>query len=129
MTGARRLLALGLGALAAGVAGAASAADVTPAQAARLLAQKGVVALDVRTPAEFAAGRLAGAVNVDYRAADFAKAVAGLDPDTHYVLYCRTGRRSAGALAVLKRAGIEKVDHLATGIRGWRAAGLPLAGD
>ncbi len=122
------LLSVAAGALIAG-AGAASAADVTPAEAARLLARPGVIALDVRTPQEFAAGRLAGAVNIDYRAADFASAVARLDPDAQYVLYCRSGRRSAGALAVLRKAGINKVDHLATGILGWRAAGLPVVDD
>jgi rhodanese-related sulfurtransferase len=114
-----------LGLLASGL-GPAAAGDVSPKEAARLLETPGVVALDVRTPAEFKAGHIRGAVNVDYRAADFARKVSRLDPQVRYVLHCRSGRRSTGALPILEAAGIGKIEHMTTGIIGWRAAGLPL---
>jgi rhodanese-related sulfurtransferase len=109
-----------------GGCGPAAAGDVSPQEAARLLETPGVVALDVRTPAEFKAGHIRGAVNVDYQGADFAKKVALLDKTTRYVLHCRSGRRSTGALPILEAAGIDKIEHMTAGIIGWRAAGLPL---
>jgi rhodanese-related sulfurtransferase len=84
------------------------------------------VALDVRTPEEFRAGHIRGAINVDYRAADFVERISRLNPDVRYVLYCRSGRRSAGALGVLEDAGVDRVDHMTAGILGWRSADLPL---
>lgn len=102
------------------------AGDVSPAEAARLLETPGVVALDVRTAGEFKAGHIRGAINVDYQAGDFAERIAQLDKNTRYILYCRSGRRSDGALPILKAAGFTGIEHLTTGINGWRAADLPL---
>lgn len=67
------------------------------------------VVLDVRTPEEFAAGHLEGAVNLDITAADAAAQVAALDPDASYIVYCRSGNRSASAAAMMKDAGIADV--------------------
>ncbi len=53
------------------------------------------VLLDVRTPEEFAHGRIAGAVNLDYRGADFQGDLARLDRSRTYLVYCRTGNRSS----------------------------------
>lgn len=86
----------------------------------------GVVLIDVRTPAEFAEGHLAGAVNLDIGAPDFADAVAGLRLDGSYAVYCRSGNRSAQALAVMRSSGIEDAVHLDGGIGAWAGAGRPL---
>ena len=79
--------------------------------------------LDVRTPAEFAAGHLAGAVNVDVNAADFRTIVGGLAKDVPYAVYCRSGNRSATALAIMKGLGFTNTFHLGGGIQAWTAAG------
>jgi rhodanese-related sulfurtransferase len=71
----------------------------------------GAVVVDVRTPAEFAAGHLDGAVNIDVQdAPGFAAAVGGLDPAATYVVYCRTGNRSAQAVARMTDLGFTVVD-------------------
>lgn len=63
--------------------------------------------LDVRTPAEFAQGHLAGAVNVDVMSPDFRDRIAAMDLPTEgpVYLYCRSGNRSGSAVGLLHRMG------------------------
>ena len=63
------------------------------------------VVIDVRTPAEFAEGHLDGAVNLDLEGGVFEKQLSTLSPDGTYSLYCRSGRRSAVAAEMMKKAG------------------------
>lgn len=84
------------------------------------------VLLDVRTPAEFAAGHLEGAKNIDVESPDFAAQIAGLDKGATYALYCRSGNRSGVAMATMSGAGFTHVFHLGGGITAWQAAGLPV---
>jgi len=69
----------------------------------------GATVIDVRTPAEYAAGHLQGAVNIDVQSADFATKIAALDKSAHYIVYCRTGVRSANAASTMKAAGFTNV--------------------
>jgi len=85
-----------------------------------------LVIVDVRTPAEFAAFRLAGAVNVDFRAPDFEAKLASLDRGTSYLIYCRVGHRSANALPIFKRLGYVSVLDMQGGIVEWQKQGLPV---
>ena len=101
----------------------ASGQTLDAAQFADLAAGDGVVLLDVRTPEEFAAGHLDGAVNADVSAADFANQVAELDPDATYAVYCRSGNRSRTAMQVMQDAGIDGVADLAGGIDAWTQSG------
>ena len=98
-------------------------AEIDPATFAATLSQPGVVVLDVRTPAEFAAGHLPGAVNIDVESAGFDAQVAALDKNATYAVYCRSGNRSAVALGKMSDAGIAKAVHLGGGINAWAAAG------
>lgn len=82
-----------------------------------------VVVLDVRTPEEFAAGHLPGAVNIDVNASDFADRIGQLEPDATYAVYCRSGNRSAVAVDHMVDAGFDDVEHLEGGIGAWQAAG------
>jgi rhodanese-related sulfurtransferase len=92
-------------------------------------AQPGTILIDVRTPAEFASGHLAGAVNVDVQGSGFADAVAGLDPAGHYAVYCHSGNRSAVAVSYLRDHGFGSVAELGGGIAAWQAAGKPVTTD
>ncbi len=72
------------------------------ARAAQLV-REGALLLDVRTPAEFAAGHLEGALNIPVqtlkeRAAEVPKGRA-------VVVYCRSGARSANAARLLVAEG------------------------
>lgn len=70
----------------------------------------GATVIDVRTPAEYAEGHLDGAVNIDVQdQALFEAALTDLDPDAAYVVYCRSGNRSAAATAQMVAAGFSDV--------------------
>lgn len=94
-----------------------------PAEVSKMLAQPTVVLLDVRTPAEFAAGHLAGAQNLDFRAPDFAQQVAKLASQKTYVLYCASGNRSSQAAVIMQEKGFQKVTN-AGAFKDLKAAGL-----
>jgi phage shock protein E len=86
----------------------------------------GLVVLDVRTPAEFAAGHIASAIDLDLNGATFQSEVAKLDPATPYFVYCHSGNRSAQASAYLQQQGFTSIYELQGGITAWQSAGLPV---
>ncbi len=98
-------------------------AALDPSAFASALKRPGTTVLDVRTPAEFAAGHLKSAVNMDVSAPDFATKVAALDKSAPYAVYCHSGNRSAAALEVMKGQGFTNAYHLAGGISAWQSAG------
>lgn len=79
---------------------------------AKSLVAKGAALLDVRTPEEFAAGHLDGAVNLDY--SKVADEIGNLIPDKNQpiVVYCSAAKRSAQALNTLLRLGYTAVYNL-----------------
>jgi len=86
------------------------------------------VILDVRTPGEYAAERIVGAVLLDYRSPSFRRELANLARDATYLVYCRSGNRSAGAVEVMAQRGFTRIYELAGGILAWKRAGLPVEG-
>ena len=93
---------------------------------AELVADTNVVVLDVRTASEFAEGHLERSVNIDYHQSDFVeKAKAALPLDKKIAVYCRSGRRSAGAAGKLGAVGYKLV-NLKGGIIAWKEAGKPV---
>ena len=103
---------------------------VTPQEAKRLIDQNqgnpNFVVLDVRTPQEFQSGHIKGAMNLDFYAPDFPQQLDKLDKSKTYVVYCRSGHRSAKAVALMKRLGFQRVYDVQGGIRAWAARGLPI---
>ncbi len=122
------LLALAVGAIAVGCSGSTSdkaaggVRTVGAAEAVKLIDSRTVI--DVRTPSEYAAGHLAGAQNIDVEAADFGTRIAALDKNAPYLVYCRSGRRSAIAAEQMKQAGFTDVVD-AGGMTDLVAAGAP----
>jgi rhodanese-related sulfurtransferase len=75
------------------------------------LVASGARLVDVRSPAEFAAGHLPGAVNVPV--AEAARQLGELEPrDRPIVVYCHTGARAARAAHALRSAGFSSVHNL-----------------
>lgn len=112
----RPLLALGLiVALAAGGCGTGTTAGGGGAGVRKVAAAEAVpmidarTVIDVRTPEEFEQGHVEGALNIDVEASDFATRIAELDPKAPYLVYCRTGRRSAIAAQRMAEAGFTDV--------------------
>jgi rhodanese-related sulfurtransferase len=97
--------------------------SVTPAALSAQLARGDAPQLlDVRTPEEFAAGHLPGAVLIPHDA--LALRLDELDRGRPVVVYCRTGRRAAIAEDLLRQRGFE-VSQLPCSWLAWQAAGLP----
>lgn len=67
------------------------------------------IVIDVRTPAEYAEGHLDGAVNIDVEDANFGTILSQLPTDGEYVVYCRSGNRSARAVEIMKGSGFTNV--------------------
>lgn len=108
--------------VAAACGGASAIQKVDAAKAVGMLGSR--VVIDVRTPGEYAAAHVAGAQNVDVEAADFGSRIASLDPKGAYVVYCRTGRRSALAADQMAAAGFTNIVD-AGGFEQLLAAGAP----
>lgn len=93
---------------------------------------RGAVVVDVREPAEYAAGHLPHAINLPRGILEFhiyahpAIVDAATPHAVPLVLYCLTGGRSALAADTLQRLGFEQVSSLSGGITAWCQAGLPL---
>lgn len=89
------------------------------------LATKAVI-LDVRTPEEFAAGHIPGALNIDVNEPDFEEKVKHLDLNQPYLVHCAAGGRSARACTKMSRLKFKTLVDLAPGFNGWKAAGKPI---
>jgi rhodanese-related sulfurtransferase/thioredoxin-related protein len=93
---------------------------------AKLAGDKNNVILDVRTPQEYEAGHLAGAVNLDFNAPDFLERIKALDKNKTYLVHCASGGRSARACAKLAQVDFPRLYNLAGGIHAWIKAGEPV---
>ncbi|KAI9824445.1 MAG: hypothetical protein M1832_001980 [Thelocarpon impressellum] len=106
------------------------------AQVKRLVAEASAetVLIDVREPAEFAAGAIPGAINVPITSAPDALSlppdefeerfgVAKPDAGKQLVFYCLAGVRSATAVALARRGGYERVGDYAGSWQDWEKRG------
>ena len=109
-------------AMAAGCGGAQNGKITTVGveEFAKIMAQKDVRLIDVRTPKEYAEGHLAGAEMIDVKAADFAERIKGINGTV--AVYCRSGKRSLMAAEQLAKQGCT-VYNLDGGILAWQKAG------
>ncbi len=102
----------------------ADTATLTPADLrTRLGSDPKIRLLDVRSPGEFAAGRIPGSHNIplgDLSA--YASQLAG-GPVTELVLVCQSGGRAGLAAEVLADAGHDTHTVLAGGLNAWEQAG------
>ncbi len=93
---------------------------------ARMAGDKQNLILDVRTPEEFQAGHIHGAMNFDVTASDFQAKTAVLDRNKTYLVHCASGVRSARACEKLNQLGFPNLYNLPGGFRAWVRAGKPV---
>ncbi len=84
------------------------------------MSEPNTIVLDVRTPAEIAAGKIEGAFDLDIQDPKFKAQVGELDKAKTYLVYCKKGGRSSRACSILEEAGFEKVYNLKGGYDGWK---------
>lgn len=82
------------------------------------LMDRGVL-VDVRTAEEFDEGHLPGALNINVNSEDFIGEISSIRKNKNVLLYCRSGKRSARAAAILDSIGYKKVYNLEGGYIAW----------
>ena len=100
-------------------------AETDPESVSRRLPAAEFTLIDVREPAEYAAGHLPGARPMPRGVLERDIEAAVPDLDAPLVLYCGGGYRSALAAASLGEMGYTRVQSMDGGWRAWTEAGLP----
>ena len=112
------ILTIFFGLFCSGCAQNAQYTSLSNQEFAKVIKQKKVQLVDVRTPSEFNAGHLPNAVNLDVNCKDFDNRIEKLNKKKPVAVYCRSGRRSKIAAQKLSSKGF-KVYELDKGIQQW----------
>ncbi|MFC2032772.1 rhodanese-like domain-containing protein [Chloroflexota bacterium] len=101
--------------------------DITPQQAYDLIGDNSenpdFMIIDVRTSEEFTDGHLENALNINLNSGTFSDDINKLDKDKTYLVYCRSGTRSAQAATIMEDLGFREVYDMG-GITDWTAEGF-----
>lgn len=99
------------------------------AQAVRDLIGEGSIVLDARSPSEFAAGYLPGAINIPLSSGQFATRSGWfIAPEQPIILVVGRDADAERAARALARIGYDQITgYLFNGVAAWRALGLPTA--
>ena len=108
------------GAVSEAAAEATMGSTITPRELRELLdSGKKLALIDVREPVEWDINHIDGAQLIPNSLISSGEGLAQLPHDRKAVLYCKTGVRSAEALAAVKKAGFSDAVHLQGGIEAW----------
>lgn len=91
----------------------------------RYKATENAILLDVRTPEEVAAGKIAGAINIVWDD-DFVNKITNYLEHKPIFVYCGSGIRSSKASVLLKENGYDQVFELRGGLKAWKEADMPI---
>ncbi|MEF3279474.1 MAG: rhodanese-like domain-containing protein [Elusimicrobiota bacterium] len=104
--------------------------EVDPEEAYYFIIEKKPLIIDVRTQEEYKTERLCNvSYNIDFYSPDFKDRLNQLDKNQNYLIYCRTGRRSAQTLEIMKELGFRNIHHIKGGISAWKEKGYPTCKD
>ena len=92
--------------------------EISLAEAAQILREKGARLIDVREPWEFATTRIEGSVPMPMGEVA-TRAHKELEFDERLIIVCHHGVRSMNVTAWLRRQGFEKAQSLRGGIDAW----------
>ncbi|MBA3350403.1 MAG: rhodanese-like domain-containing protein [Actinobacteria bacterium] len=101
---------------------AGTGADLTPAEAARRMAEEDLLLIDVREEYEWDAGRVPGARHIPIE--DVASKAASIPTDRQVAFICLAGVRSAMVTRAFRDAGYNAF-NVAGGFAEWFDQGLP----
>ncbi|MFC6592617.1 rhodanese-like domain-containing protein [Deinococcus lacus] len=111
-----------LGLVGCGAQSGVQTVDVAALRAAQQ-AQSGTYVLDVRTPGEYAAGHIEGAVLLPLQ--ELPQRLSEVPAGQPVYVVCRSGKRSAQASRLLAEAGQTPL-NVVGGMNAWTAAGYPV---
>lgn len=93
--------------------------DISLEEAAEKISKGEAIFIDVRTDQEVGDGMIPGSVHIDIKSSTFEEQLAELDKDKEYVVYCRSGGRSARACKKMQSMGFKKLNNMAPGYSQW----------
>jgi rhodanese-related sulfurtransferase len=97
--------------------------DLTPEEVAKGIQAGEIMLIDVREDRETAVERIPNSLLMPLSRFDPMEIP---DPQGRKVVFsCNSGQRSVKASEIAQAAGLPYDSHLAGGIKGWKAAGLP----
>ena len=99
---------------------------LSPDGAVQLINREKAVVVDVCEVEEFAAGHVGGSKNIPLNQLDDKLAAAVKNKTLPLILVCRTGARSARAVAMAKKLGYDNAQSMAGGLKAWQTANLPV---
>ncbi len=95
---------------------AKSAKDITVEEAKTLMSEKSdLQILDVRTPGEWSAGVIEGAIKLNIKDNDFRDRLVKLQKDQPTLVYCKKGGRSAKATLIMEELGFKEIYNMLGG--------------
>lgn len=93
----------------------------------RIEEQAQLQVIDIREPAEYAAGRIPGTKHVPLRR--LLKNLDEVDASRPMIVHCASGYRSSLATSILRRKGVRDVTNVVGGFNAWKAAGFTFEQD
>lgn len=71
-------------------------------------------------------GTIENSINIDFFSEDFREQVDRLDKSAAYILFCRSGKRSAKALVIMEELGFLEVYEVEGGVYAWEEKGFKM---
>jgi adenylyltransferase/sulfurtransferase len=99
------------------MASAGSDFDITATELSKKLTRESIFLLDVREPEEFEFCAIPGGTLIPLK--QLPQRLAEVDGNREIIVYCRTGKRSAQAVELLRRSGFPSAKNLRGGIHAW----------
>ncbi|CAN7181661.1 rhodanese-like domain-containing protein [Rhizobacter sp. LjRoot28] len=103
----------------------APAGGVSTAEAVLLINREKAVLIDVRDPAEYAAGHVMNAKNIPLATLE-SSTLLPKNKALPLVVVCNRGAQASRAVVMLKKLGYENARTLTGGLMAWREANLPV---
>lgn len=99
--------------------------NLTAQEAKTMIDKGGIVVVDVRTPQEYSAGHLQGAILANVNDPNFEANIKKISKDKKVLVYCAAGGRSANASGKMSSWGWKNVWNMTGGYSSWSSAGMP----
>jgi rhodanese-related sulfurtransferase len=103
--------------------------EISPADARKQAEAGDAILIDVREESDWREGHAAGATHLSRGLIELEIEEQIPDVTKPIICYCGGGSRSALVTESLQKMGYKNVRSLAGGMRAWKEAGLPMAGE
>ncbi len=100
--------------------------DISANALSKNLKTSEMLIIDVRTPQEYAAGHVPGAINMPHTSITSQLEKLQGHKNKTIVIYCKSGRRAGMAEQTLSDAGFKQLLHLDGDMDGWLEGNYPI---